>query len=1054
MERPTLTDPTLTNCTFGGNTAGNNGGGMFNTESSPTVTNSTFSANAAVYSGGGIFSIFESSPVLTSCVFWANEATAGPQIGGTAAVTYSCVEGGLAGEGNIGDDPLFARDPDDGGDGWGDDPATPDVNEGDNDDYGDLHLQAGSPCIDDGDNAALPQDVADLDGDGDTTERTPVDLDGYPRFVDDQDVPDCPQPGADCGTPPIVDMGAYEFQAVLCPCSFDCLVNNITQALGYDCIQDAIDTANAGDEIVVEPGTYNETIDFLGKAITLRSSGGSDVTIIDATGIGGSVVTCTPGLGLDTVLDGFTITGGTGTDVSGSRRGGGMYNYVSSPTVRNCTFHRNSAYTGGGMYNSSYSPMIADCTFSENTADYGAGMYNYFSSPTVTSCTFSENTATVTGGGMNNERGSPAVTNCTFSRNTANTAAGGMNNHNCTDLIVTNCTFSGNTSGNRAGGMYNHYSDPIVTNCAFSGNAAADYGGGMYNIYSSPVLANCTFSGNSADDFYGGAMDGLGAGTNPILTNCILWANTAPTDAQIHGPATVTYSCIDGGWPGDGNTIDNPLFVRDPYDGGDGWGDDPATPGLDEGANDDYGDLRLQRGSPVIDAADNTAVPPDTADLDGDTDTTEPAPLDLDGHARFFDHPTTPDTGNPDGVNPIVDMGAFEWWAPCLCSQGCPVNNITQSLSFDCIQGAINLATDGDEIVVAPGTYNETIDLMGKAITLRSSAGPGVTIIDAAGIGGSVVTCSNGEGLDTIIEGFTITGGTGTSGRGGGMRILADPIIRYCTITGNSGNWGAGMYVDGDPTVRNCTFRDNTSSFKGGGMYNLYGGFSVSECTFVDNTADSGGGIYNQYGFLDIVNCMFNGNEGSGLYNYNANPTITNCAFKANSATSGGGMVNDYYCNPTIINCTFGGNIATSNGGGMYNTGNSNATVANSVFWGNSPTGIDDSSPGTSNFSFCDIQGGWTGGGSDNTDEDPLFARNPDDGGDGWGDDPATPGVDEGANDDHGDLRLQVDSPCIDAGDNTALPGEITVDLDGRPRFIDSLVAADTGIPGDLTAVV
>ena len=77
-------------------------------------------------------------------------------------------------------------------------------------------------------------------------------------------------------------------------------------------IQDAIDAASNGDEVIVAPGTYPEVIDFSGKAITLRSSDGANVTIIDGTGLNNSVVKCVSGEGSDTVLDGFTITGGSG----------------------------------------------------------------------------------------------------------------------------------------------------------------------------------------------------------------------------------------------------------------------------------------------------------------------------------------------------------------------------------------------------------------------------------------------------------------------------------------------------------------------------------------------------------------------------------------------------------------------------------------------------------------------------------------------------------------------------------------------------------------------
>jgi len=90
--------------------------------------------------------------------------------------------------------------------------------------------------------------------------------------------------------------------------------------------------------------------------------------------------------------------------------------------------------------------------------------------------------------------------------------------------------------------------------------------------------------------------------------------------------------------------------VRQASSGSDGqWGT----------ADDDYGDLRLQHGSPCIDAGDNAAVPADISDLDGDGDVTEPIPFDLAGMARFFDDLLTPDTGL--GTPPIVDMGAYEY---------------------------------------------------------------------------------------------------------------------------------------------------------------------------------------------------------------------------------------------------------------------------------------------------------------------------------------------------------------------------------------------------------
>ena len=107
----------------------------------------------------------------------------------------------------------------------------------------------------------------------------------------------------------------------------------------YCSIQTAIDDAVDTDEIVVAPGTYFETINFLGKAIWLHSSDGAEVTTIDGTG-SFHVVQCVNGEGSDTVLSGFVITGGNADDFPSDDNGGGMYNSRSSPTVLKLQLHR------------------------------------------------------------------------------------------------------------------------------------------------------------------------------------------------------------------------------------------------------------------------------------------------------------------------------------------------------------------------------------------------------------------------------------------------------------------------------------------------------------------------------------------------------------------------------------------------------------------------------------------------------------------------------------------------------------------------------------------
>ncbi len=469
------------------------------------------------------------------------------------------------------------------------------------------------------------------------------------------------------------------------------LVNNITQGTFYNSIQPAINDAVNGDEIVVPRGIYLESINFLGKAITLRSSDGPFVTTIDGTG-SFHVVQCVSGEGPETVIEGFTITHGNANGAFPDSAGGGMYNSGSNPTVTDCTFIANTAVfgsgmfnevsnptvtgctfvgnydslLGGGMSNSGSDPVVANCTFSGNSAIAGSGMDNFDSSPTITDCTFSGNTAEATGGGIHNQHGSnPTVTDCEFNGNTAGTEGGGIWNDSSSSPTVANCTFGGNSAQDGAG-MFNGGASPTVINCTFSENAAGGTGGGIHNSAGSPALTNCTFVANTAGENGGGVFN---TSAGPTVTNCILWHNDPD---EIFGPASVAYSDVEHGFPGPGNIDADPMLVETGSDccvphGGPGC-DDPGCRALvcdvnpfccfvwDQNCADNAvvlcpdlcpptDDFRLLPGSPCIDAGDNSAVPADIT-------------TDLDGNPRFLEIPETPDTGN--GTLPIVDMGAYE----------------------------------------------------------------------------------------------------------------------------------------------------------------------------------------------------------------------------------------------------------------------------------------------------------------------------------------------------------------------------------------------------------
>ena len=299
---------------------------------------------------------------------------------------------------------------------------------------------------------------------------------------------------------------------------------------------------------------------------------------------------------------------------------------------------------------------------------------------------------------------------------------------------------------------------------------------------------------------------------------------------------------------------------------------------------------------------------------------------------------------------------------------------------FPTIQYAIDAALDGDEIIVAPGTYtstaDEVVDMRGKEIWLHSSNGAEVTIIDGEGVRRGVY-CYNGETINTIIEGFTFTNNTAQNG-GAIYTRSSDPVFAACTFTNNTAEYGGVMYNrDGSPTFSNCTFNSNTAN-DGGGVYNFFYNTymtpSFTNCTFTNNTANRGGAIFNDGGELALTDCVFSSNNanlgGGGLCNYSGSPTLTDCEFIGNvSGIDGGGMLNTD-SSPTVTNCIFTSNTANDSGGGISCYA---ATITGCAFIQNTATngggifssGSDENdSPTISNSNFCEnnpdaIYGNW-----------------------------------------------------------------------------------------------
>ncbi len=190
------------------------------------------------------------------------------------------------------------------------------------------------------------------------------------------------------------------------------------------------------------------------------------------------------------------------------------------------------------------------------------------------------------------------------------------------------------------------------------------------------------------------------------------------------------------------------------------------------------------------------------------------------------------------------------------------------------IQGAIGAAAGGDTIVVAAGTYTETITVT-KDLTLRSAAGAAVTTLQPAAAGQAVITIPAGRTAATTIEGFTITGADRTTGGGGALEIQdAAPLVRGNVIRGNStSQGGAAIRVtssDGShaPVIVNNVIRGNSATTTGGAVaVNNAGALVFAGNTVHGNSAATGGGFLVEAGStsLQIIDSIFWSNGASNL---------------------------------------------------------------------------------------------------------------------------------------------------------------------------------------------
>jgi len=549
----------------------------------------------------------------------------------------------------------------------------------------------------------------------------------------------------------------------------------------YPTIQAAINAASNGWIIELANGTFtgngNRDIDFLGKAITVRSQSGNPALCV--MNVQGTATTPHRGFNLHSgesnacVIGGLTIRGGYVTD----DLGGAILCESASPAINDCVFIDNHAGYGGGVASLYPSrPSIQGCSFTTNIAEgeqgWGGAAYVEQGSVPFTDCTFSGNSSSGSSGAIDFYLGSwntASLIRCSFVDNAGpydGAVACQGDVQNGSELIVGDCSFVGNSGSVGAIVLYRH-GHATVTGCQFVGNIGGAQAGALYcDNYSVMAIDRCTVAGNEGAD-----ASGLYCWrhSSAAVQNTIISFGVQGPAVGCSTSSSATLGCCDvygnagGDWVGwiagqygvNGNISTDPMFC------------DPEN-----------GDYHIYNLSPCAPAQQPTC-----------------------------------------GLIGALDVG---------CTLTIYTVRPNGTGTHPTIQAAVDAASAGTIIELTDGVFtgtgNRDVDFRGKAIRIRSQSGnPAACVIDCEGSEAYEhrgFRFSSGEGIGSVLEGLTIRSGHIRNG-GGIYCYSSSPTLLRCVLFDNEAtNYGGGIYCENEasPTISSCTIAANGASEGGGGI--------------------------------------------------------------------------------------------------------------------------------------------------------------------------------------------------------------------------------------------